>query len=52
MGAAPGDDVGVTDVEERRTEMRDRLKAVRAILKDEVPLVLGLKLGFNGLDGD
>ena len=30
----------------------NRLKAVRAILKDEVPLVLGLKLGFNGLDGD
>jgi pyridoxal phosphate enzyme (YggS family) len=34
MRAAPGDDVGVTDVEERRTELRERLKAVRARIED------------------
>ena len=45
---------GVTDPEKRLSQQKflNRLKAVRAILKDEVPLVLGLKLGFNGLDGD
>jgi predicted lipoprotein len=28
------------------------LREVRAILKEEMPAVLGLRIGFNGLDGD
>ena len=28
------------------------IKEVRSILKGEIPVVFGLKLGFNGLDGD
>jgi predicted lipoprotein len=45
---------GVTDPAKRRSieAFLGRLKAVRAVLKDDLPVMLGLKLGFNGLDGD
>jgi uncharacterized protein len=45
---------GVTDPEKRWTAevFLSRLKAVRAVLSNDLPVMLGLKLGFNGLDGD
>jgi predicted lipoprotein len=45
---------GVADPAKRRPAevLLGDLRQVRAILKDEMPAVLGLRIGFNGLDGD
>jgi predicted lipoprotein len=45
---------GADDPEKRASQeaFLNRLKAVRGILQTQIPLTLGLKLGFNGLDGD
>jgi uncharacterized protein len=44
----------VADPAKRRTAeaLLGDLREVRAILKEEMPAVLGLRIGFNGLDGD
>jgi predicted lipoprotein len=45
---------GASDPQARRSaaDFLARLKSVRSILRDEMPVALGLKIGFNGLDGD
>ena len=45
---------GAGDPAKRRAaeDLLGNLRQVRAILKEEMPAVMGLSIGFNGLDGD
>lgn len=51
MGGFP-DDVGTPAGRQAAKTLLGRIRTVRAILQDDMPAVLNLKLGFNGLDGD